>query len=56
MVQVVTPLWMERETQMTQIGERSTDRISVESFQLFQLPKKKKDKKKIRLWMSEEGK
>lgn len=34
MEQVVTPLRTERETEMTQIHERSTERISVESFQL----------------------
>lgn len=41
MEQVVTPLWTERETEMTRIHEPSTERISVESFQLQKKGKKK---------------
>lgn len=40
MEQVVKPLWTERETEMTQIHERSTERISVGSFQLKKRGKK----------------
>lgn len=41
MEQVVKLLWTERESEMTQIHERSTERISVESFSTEKKRKKK---------------